>query len=184
MEIRLNLIPEYRKEEISRHRRMKAAIRGGFYLAAVFLIFFLVLLGFNSSLKSELSASLLHSDSGSGRSGYEKVQAYDEEFRNMNSYFSRIDRIQETTLSWSDIFMIIGKLIPDDVILYEVYNKDLNLEISGKSGNREALLGFEESLKSDGCFSEVLLPLSNLVDKENIDFQMEVVISPECISGR
>lgn len=184
MNIKLNLIPDYRKEEIVKQEKIRSAIRNGFYLALVFGVFFLALLGFNYSLRSELNSISHLTVTGSGKSGYEKVLRYDDEFRSMNSHFLKIKKIQDANVFWSQILIRMGNDFSDRVSLSELSTKGLKINILGKAVSRDDLLKLKESLEADECFSEISLPLSDLVDKENVDFQMDFSIKDDCIKNK
>jgi len=51
------------------------------------------------------------------------------------------------------------------------------LEIRGVASSRQSLVAFEESIKSSGYFSEVVLPISNLAQDREIDFQIKFLLN-------
>lgn len=54
------------------------------------------------------------------------------------------------------------------------------LSVSGVATDRQTLLNFERTLNNSGSFSEVVLPVSNLVKDRNIPFQVKLspIIKP------
>lgn len=184
MKIKLNLIPEYKKEDILQRRRFRLAVWHGFYLMAIFATAFAVLFSFSFSLSLELDLVTDRIGSGNQKENYEKIRKYDEEFINMNSYFSRVKKIQDEALYWSNIFLNLNKLDSSGIVFDEFVAKDLKLMIVGTAKNRETLLKFKDSLEKDACFSSISLPLSNLVEKDNVTFQMDLMINLNCLKNQ
>ena len=54
----------------------------------------------------------------------------------------------------------------------------------GLADTREDLIFLKEKLGEDGCFSDIDLPLSNLVDKNNIEFQIVFKIKSDCLKKK
>lgn len=52
------------------------------------------------------------------------------------------------------------------------------LTLIGVATDRQALLAFEKRLKDSGNFSEVILPVSNLAKERDINFQMNLTLTP------
>jgi len=53
--------------------------------------------------------------------------------------------------------------------------------IRGISQNRDNLILFKENLEKEDCFEDVKLPLSDLANKEKIDFQIDFLVKNECL---
>jgi hypothetical protein len=49
------------------------------------------------------------------------------------------------------------------------------------ANNRDNLIQFKDNLEKESCFSEINLPLSNLVEKENVEFQIDFNIKKDCL---
>lgn len=52
----------------------------------------------------------------------------------------------------------------------------IDLSVSGVASSRQALVAFEDSLSSSDYFSEVSLPISNLAQDRNINFQVRFAL--------
>ena len=42
----------------------------------------------------------------------------------------------------------------------------------------------KDNFSQEGCFTDINLPLSNLVSKDNIDFQIQFNIKEECVKNK
>ena len=53
----------------------------------------------------------------------------------------------------------------------------VTLSVNGVASDRQVLIVFEDRIKTSGYFSEVTLPLSNLAQDKNIDFQIKLGVA-------
>jgi len=53
--------------------------------------------------------------------------------------------------------------------------------LSGAADTRDNLLAFKDNLEKEGCFSNVDLPLSNLVDKTDVSFRIVFDVKESCL---
>lgn len=181
MKIKLNLIPNYRREEIKKAKKLKITIREGFWLVFIFFFVFSGLFCFQYILKINLDLASNSIQSGNKKADYDKVKKMDQDFKEINELVSQIQKIQRNQLYWSDVLMKFNEFVPEDIVIDKVSTKNYGVTVFGISENREALLAFEEKLQNSGCFDSVSLPLSNLVTKENIDFQIDFNVKKECL---
>lgn len=183
MEINLNLIPPYRREEIKKARQLKLIIRIELALVSFYLVFcgFLLGLGYILDLNMETASSAENVQVPGGKGGYEKIKNYDEKFKNINSQMSQMEKIKRDQLYWSDVFSKFSRDILPGIALENLATKEYAIFLVGKADSRDNLIAFKESLEKDDCFSNVNLPLSNLVSKGSIDFQMDLEVKKECV---
>ncbi|MEK7558510.1 MAG: hypothetical protein AAB507_01645 [Patescibacteria group bacterium] len=63
-------------------------------------------------------------------------------------------------------------------INYEMRGSTAKIDVLGVAKSRESLLGFVDRLKKEKYFAEVYSPVSNLVKDRNIDFSIQIAITP------
>jgi Tfp pilus assembly protein PilN len=181
MEINLNLIPPYRKEEIAAIKFRRFFLLQLSFVLLVIFIFALILLIFNEILKIEddsISYSNLPVDK---IRDLESLERYDEQFKNANSEIVFLNNIKKENFYWSSLFMELNNTVPESIEIKNVYTKKNQIFISGIADSRDNLVFFEDNLKKNKCFDEINLPLSNFASKENIDFQISFFIKESCI---
>lgn len=181
MKIKLNLIPDYRKEGIKKAKRLKFTVKEGFWLAFIFIFIFSGLFCFGYILKMNFNLIAYSVQTGSKKNDYEKIKKMDNDFKQINELVSQIQKIQKNHLYWSNALLKLNRLVPETVAVDNLSTKNYKIIISGISKNRDELLKFKENLEKSDCFEAVSLPLSNLVTKENIDFQIEFSIKKDCL---
>jgi len=72
-----------------------------------------------------------------------------------------------------------NSLISIKSINYEMRGETAKIDITGVANTRESLLLFVDNLKKEKNFAEVYSPVSNLVKERNVDFSVQIAISPE-----
>ncbi|MDQ1284395.1 MAG: hypothetical protein QG620_743 [Patescibacteria group bacterium] len=184
MELRINLIPDYRKEEIRRSKRWRLVLRLGLALFFIAAAFFAVLLGFGYVLESELQVVASGSKAETDRDQHKLIIGYDERFRKINEQVSDIIVMENSQIYWSRLLENISREIIPGIRMGSLSTKNYAVFMAGEADNRDNLISFKEKLEKNDCFAEINLPLSNLVSRENIVFQMDLRVKEECIHSQ
>jgi hypothetical protein len=182
MKINLNLIPPQKREEIAKASHFKVFLKWGSEFFIIFAIFMAMLISINYILEINLSfASGSSNESEKSNNQYAEIKKYDAEIKDMNSGVLEIEKIQKGQLRWSAFFQKLNNRVPGGIELESLATKSYSISLAGKAPARDELISFKENLEKEECFTDVNLPLSNLVSKENIAFQIDFKIKPECI---
>lgn len=184
MEIKLNLIPRYKKEEIARDGLFKTVLRWELEAALVLAGFFLLLFSLNQILQISVDAQLAEIERARDKNKYERINSLDDEFKKINAQISLDKSIQKDQLYWSRLFDKLNEAIPDEISVNKMANKNYRIFLAGTANTREDLLRLKDSFAQEECFFDVNLPLSSLVSKDNIVFQIEFNVKEECIKNK
>ena len=180
MKTKLNLIPEYKKEEIRQRGTLLKVLRWGLELMAIYVIFMAILFSLNYIVKLNLKVNEIKLGPNN-ITRFKEFKEYDSEIKEMNLKVSEIQKIQSGQLYWSKLFAKIEEIIPEGIIINNFATKDYSAALAGDSNNRDSLIAFREKIEADGCFANVNLPLSYLVAKENLTFQIDFTVKQECL---
>lgn len=180
MEISINLIPDYKKEEIKKSNRLRLVWRLGWLLFISLSLFFVSLWSLEKILDFNLQAMLAEQESANDRAQYAEIRRFDEQFRAINKDISNVEKVKNDQIYWSNLFIFLSNGVPSGIEITNLISKDYQISLAGKADNRDSLIAFEENLKKNNCFFDVNLPLSNLVSPENIAMQMDFKIKEEC----
>ena len=112
---------------------------------------------------------------------YEKLDDYKDKFKQVNETTAALLKIQSGHLAWSNVFEKMNAATPEGVVISNFNTKDFVVLLVGKAKSRDILLEFKNKLESTECFSEVNVPLSNLVLKEDVDFQIDFSVKEDCL---
>lgn len=184
MEIKLNLIPKYKKEEIAKSGLLKTVLRWEMELSFVLIGFFMLLFSLNQILQISVDSQLGEIERHQDKEKYERMNILDSEFKKINSQVALDKSIQKDQLYWTRLFEKLNNAIPEEVSIGKIANKNYRIYLAGVSNTREDLLKMNESFSQEECFTDVNLPLSNLVSKDNVVFQIEFNIKEECIKNK
>lgn len=183
MEICINLLPEEKKNKIKRKKRIITIIKQEIlFLSAIFFLI-VILLDINFILSFQLNSLDKDYSLEQSQSKYQELRNYENKFKQINSKTALLYNIEKDHLYWSNFFYELEKVIPDGISINNISNNGYKITLTGKSAKRENLLKFQENINSSECFSDVNLPLSNLVTKENINFQMDFKIKDVCLKS-
>ncbi|HPN96829.1 MAG TPA: hypothetical protein PLK35_03605 [Candidatus Moranbacteria bacterium] len=181
MEVNINLLPDYRKEEIEKAKRLKLTWRFGLFIIIFFLIFFSFLFGIRKILEINFNSIISNQKAGSDSDKYEEIKKYDEEFSRTNQEVSQVLAIKKDQIYWSNLFVILSKASLPGVEFTDIKTKNYKVFLIGKADSRDNLTALKENLEKSSCFENLAFPLSNLVSKENVDFQMDFDVKEECL---
>ncbi len=185
MKIGINLLPPSKKEEIITAERFRSVLGWEAIILLLAILFFGFVFGVDSLLNFNLRVISDNKNSDSRASQqYETIKQYEDKFSGINSEIAKISNITSSQIYWSALFSKLGDIIPDNVELSGISTKNYSIFFAGKAKTREDLLLFRDNLSKEACFENINLPLSNLVSKEDIVFQLDLDIKEECIKNK
>lgn len=184
MEIKLNLIPPYRKTEIEQSAKLRKILSWETEIFAIVLIFFGLVLSLNYILQFNLDAVTSASENQRGNDGYERIYQYDNDFKAINVKVSLDESLQKDQLYWSETLRKLNETMPDKVVIVKMASNNYKFFLAGVADTRDDLIAFKDRLSQENCFINVNLPLSNLVEKNNVAFQLDFVIKEECLKHK
>jgi Tfp pilus assembly protein PilN len=184
MEIKLNLIPPAKKNEIVQTNRVQLIFGWEINMTAVLFVFFLLLISLNYLLQINLDVQSGETEGGQNKVRYERISELDNSFKEINAQISLDESIRGDQLYWSNIFKKINDATPDGINVLKMANNNYKFLLAGTADTRDALVAMKDNLMQESCFTDINLPLSDLVSKENIDFQIEFNIKEECLRNK
>jgi len=180
MKIKLNLIPPYKKAEIKQSMRLRSVLRWEIEISAIFLIFFGLIYCTEYISKINLSAYVVKKQNiNSGQMA--EFNKYELKIKDINARFSEIDKIQKGQFYWTNFFNKFNTDVTDGIEIENLASRNYSIIVVGKAATRENLIAFRDGLQKNGCFSNVTLPLSYLVSKTDIVFQMDFILKNDCL---
>ncbi len=184
MEIKLNIIPEERKKEIALSNRLRMILQWEAGFAIILVIFFLLISSMYYLLTLNLDAQQSAVVNGKGKAEFEKVAKFNEDFKAANKQITTDESIQKDQLYWSNLFLKLNEAVPEGVSVAKIATKDYQVLLAGNAKTRDVLIAMKDNFSQEGCFTDINLPLSNLVSKDNIDFQIQFNIKEECVKNK
>lgn len=181
MKIYINLLPDSRKREIIRKKRLKNIIKQEMMFLFPVIIFILILFSINMILKIQNDSvdSIMIMANSKGK--YQDLILYEDGFKNINKKVLDINKFQENHLHWFSVIKSLAEIVPSGIYLSDLSTSDYKIFLVGKAREREILIAFQDKMNGFSCFENINVPLSNLVEKSDIDFQMDFDVKKDCL---
>ena len=108
-------------------------------------------------------------------------QTYNVKVREINDKLDFVSMIQTGYISWTNLFENLAVATPDGIKLYslKLNSEDRTISIKGMAKNRVDLLNFKTNLENSPYCSAINFPLKNILEKENIDFEINTTLNLE-----
>lgn len=181
MEININLIPPYKKDQIIHAKHLSLIIRTeiGVALLLVFLLIFVW--GLNKTLDFNLNAIAVSQNVENNQDKFIEIKKYEDNFSTINSDISLISKVKKDQLYWSHLFIKLNSYLTTGIEITDLGTNNYSVSIAGNADTRDNLIAFKDKLAGEDCFTNINLPLSDLVNQENIAFQMDFNIKEDCL---
>ncbi|TSC96080.1 MAG: Uncharacterized protein Athens101410_233 [Parcubacteria group bacterium Athens1014_10] len=173
--ITLNLLPE--KEKIIYKQEKNYLVIKNFLLLLIIATIIITIALLASKLILEKNFySFVDGDSLSPNATAE----IKKKINNINSKLQEINGIQKNYFDFSEPLIILSGLTPANlqISLLNLDQNNLEFFIKGKAKTRENLLRFQKNLEDSPIFKEVKYPITNLLSKENINFEFSGKLNP------
>ena len=184
MKIYLNLLPEERKNKIKRKKFIHLIVGQWIRLSFMALIFVAVLASFNLVLNTKLKALKTTRGLEESQKEFQKISQYEKTFKQVNKQSAFISNIQAGHFYWSEALSRLEKAVSDKISLTKLSAENNQLSLSGKAKTRDDLVKFKNTINDFDCFDSVEVPVSNFIAKENINFQMNIKVSENCLKKK
>ena len=114
-----------------------------------------------------------------------KNQTLDKDIAELNKNLQEVQKIQSDFVKWSSILVEVNRSIPERIELTSlVLEKNTRIfSISGRAQKREDFLQLKENLEKLPYFEELRSPLTNLLLKENVQFEFSGKIKADALKS-
>lgn len=181
MKIYLDLLPEERKNEIKRKKLFRLIIKQEILFLFPLLVLIVIMLDIYWVLGIQRSSMIETGSLEQNQGKYKELNEYEDKFKEINTTTAILSKLQQNHLNWSSLIELITNVTPEGIYLSDFTNKDYQILLTGKAKNRESLIAYKDALVASGCADNVNVPLSNLVNKSDVDFQLDFIVKQECI---
>jgi Tfp pilus assembly protein PilN len=184
MIVTIDLLPEERKNEIKKKKFFILVIKQEILFTFSLIFFIIFLMSLNFIIKYERDSMVsVYSDEQTINKG-DELKKYEEKFKEINKKVASVSDIYSKHLFWSSIFYKLSESVPDGITISHLATNNYQISIVGNAKKRDDFLKFEENMAKAECFTDMNAPLSNLVVKENVDFQIDFTIKKECLKEK
>lgn len=112
-------------------------------------------------------------------------QGYNNKIKDINGKIDLVETIQNNFIPWSNLLKITAGITPEDISLHylKINLEEQTIKIKGQAGQRASLLDFKEKMAAAAIFEEIDFPLKNILEKENINFEINAKINPASLKN-
>jgi Tfp pilus assembly protein PilN len=181
IDIRLNLLPPEKKEDVARSYLFKQILKFQFIILVSMACFLGVLFTFKYVSRLNYSSRLAAFSESEKAEQYKKINDFDDKFKTLNEQINNVMQVSNGQIYWSLLFKKISNLVFPGVTVDAISTNDYAITLNGTAASRDDLVLFKEKLENESCFSQVDLPISDLVNKDNVGFQIDFLISADCL---
>jgi len=115
------------------------------------------------------------------------LNSIEEATKQLNTQLELVNNVQKKYFIWSNFLNNFNELVPTNIDLIEtefttnilLNAQDKTFKIVGNAATRDDFSQFENNLIESGYFENINAPISNLIQKENINFTITGNITDE-----
>ena len=169
--IKLNIIPDTIKKEIKINFIYNIIKKVLYVLIIVFSIFGITLMISEHILLSTLAGEI----NGTSLDFKSATNSSQNKVSDINNKLILLEEIQEGFIRWSLLYDFISKNTPEGITLagINIDKKVPSIIFKGHADNRDNLLSFKTILENSPIFKNIDFPIKNLLQKENISFEIK-----------
>lgn len=181
MKIYLDLLPQEKKNELRRNKIFHKILREEALFLLPAIVAIVILANIFYLLKLQLNTAGTSQMASMSQDKVQLLRTYEDKFAKTNDAVADLAKIQNQHLHWESLFEELNRVVPAGITITDISTKNYQVFFLGKAKVRDNLLEFKNNLINDQCFQSVNVPLSDLVTKEDIDFQMDLLVSKDCL---
>lgn len=170
----LNLIPKKLKKEAKLRRLYKELKKIDYVLIIAAAIIAITLLAakliLQNNFKNIIEQTTLVAETS---------QTHNAKVLDVNFQMSQISQVQNDFVELSLLIEDLATKTPEDIALSNIKINRVppSINISGYADAREELLSFKKNLEDSPIYFDIKFPLQNILQKENINFEMSAKLN-------
>lgn len=173
MHLSLNLLPPDRKQ----------ALRTGYvfaYAQTMLVLFLALTIIATATIFSvrHLVASTYEDLAGRSTDTSGEFKELSADIKEINAYLTRAEMFDRRAIAWSGIVKKITDLAPAGTKISRIrIAADGKIILTGVATTRTDVLTYDEKLRSNGSFTDVKSPLSNILQQREVIFDFELQLA-------
>lgn len=184
--LEINLLSKEGKKSWKIYILSRVLIFAGFFSVIAALIFSMVLFVYKIKIDSSLKLAKDRIYSSQGE-GIEQEKKMKEEVEKVNSKIAYFNKISEEHSEISAALKKISDIIPKSSVISNINitseKENFAMVVKGISASRVSFLRLKDLIEKDGNFYDIESPLSNITQKENVEFVISAKIKPSLMES-
>lgn len=180
----INLLPPQEKKILILEEKKRLIIILGSLILISLICLVLILFSIKINLQGQLEAQKITLSFSEKEFQKPEIQNLKKEINLTNKNFSKLNSFYQNQINFTEILEQISGILPEQVYLTNLSinyrsEKDqewqINSSLSGFAKTRDILFEFKSNLEAED-FKEIYFPLSNLIEKTDINFNLSFKI--------
>ena len=182
--VKLNLLPPQEKKEIELNKISYWLTFFWASLLVLAVIFTLLCFSSYIHLSILINAQEKQLEIASSDIKGQELEKIETEISEANLQINKIQQLQNNFFCWTPILEEVSDLVSHGIYLENLIFKAKTAEVklSGHADLREEVIEFSEEIGNHTLFEEFTPPLSNLINKEDVNFTFDFKINTSTAS--
>jgi Tfp pilus assembly protein PilN len=176
----LNLLPPDRRRRYDELMMFLFVKRITIFLFCFFICVTCVLVGAQTYIQNSIEKQRSTTAQYQSRVEQSSGSTLDGKIRDFNTLLSSVQALQKDYRQWTPILLELSEATPTGVTLsrLEIDGGQQQILAAGAAATRTDLLDFVNRITASPHFDEPASPISNLLQRENISFEIRFGITP------
>jgi len=173
--LKLNILPENFKKEIKLFSAYKI-----FKNIILLFLFLTTIVGIIFLLSDAVLQTYINNSGSANIITQNNYQSLDSQVKEAESKIKYVVNIQEEAINWSKLIEDLMIKTNDQIVFSRIaINREkYQLELLGYAQTRDDLIELKNKLESSNNYLTVDFPIENILEKNDIDFDMLITIDP------
>ena len=186
MKIRFNLLPEKQKKHLYIQKILRIVMEQEIHVMILFLFLILGVFAIFFMLKTEINIVQNIKMELVEQEQYKDILKTHETFESVHEKLNTIEKLVNNHTKWSQLFIILSENISKHIVVDSIkVNKDV-ITIAAVADTREDVVEMKEIFSNIigndvNCFSDIIVPESQLTVPVDVTFVMTLKVNPECL---
>jgi Tfp pilus assembly protein PilN len=186
MKIQFNLLPENQKKHLHTQRVFRMAMEQEIQILIVCMILGLSLFGIFYILKTQVNILEKMKAQLVEQEAYEEIVEIQKTFKKVQTEMNAFSKLTNEHIRWSKALIVFSEIIPETIKVDRVSTEDNTMTIKAIADTREDVVDlktiFKEYKQGDTpCFTNVIVPESELIIPVDVAFTMTFDIDVACL---
>ena len=174
--IKLNLVSKNLRCEIKQRILCKACKQVGYILILITISISIVFLSAKLILQNNFNSIMEQSVLITKNTKISEIKT-----SQINEQLNYLEKTQNDFIPWSFLLMELLKNVNNNIEFYliKVNRKNNEIELRGIAKERNNLIFMKKNIENSDIFSNLIFPIKNILEKENINFEIKMNFNEE-----
>ncbi len=186
MKIRFNLLPEKQKKHLHIQKILRIIMEQEIHVMILFLFLILGVFAIFFMLKTEINIMQNIKTKLVEQEQYKDILQTHRKFKDIHKKMNTVEKLVNNHTKWSQLFIILSENISKHIAVDSIKVNEGKITIAAVADTREDVVEMKETFNNIAnddvnCFSDIVVPESQLTVPVDVTFVMTLKVNPECL---